>query len=183
MARMKFFHGIKVQTFIGRPAANRDKENKRSVIIPIRIQLNGNTIRSAPQPVARAYEEVKDNGGQMVGPLKYEVEGVNADIFDLEEHEKTSAKLKSLYLEKLVVREVKSSTGDSAIVLCCQFQRDFADGLWAWLGSHYKTDVWIRFDAAQATLLDIEEHGAEEPEEADDQGALEIDTEAPAAPN
>ena len=70
---------------------------------------------------------------------------------------------------KLAVKESKNSEGDASTVLSFETLYPWDKAIWEYLGEHYATDVFTRFDSAQATLLDIEE---EEDEGEEDQPEL-----------
>ena len=108
---MKFFGGQRLRTHVHMKAPKRNKKGERSVTILFRITLNGNTVRSSPDVVKWAYEGVKTKGEDHIG-IKKEVEGVNAEFFQLEESKRATLKLKTLHLQKLVVKEISSGKGD-----------------------------------------------------------------------
>ena len=153
---MKFFGGQRLRTHVHMKAPKRNKKGERSVTILFRITLNGNTVRSSPDVVKWAYEGVKTKGEDHIG-IKKEVEGVNAEFFQLEESKRATLKLKTLHLQKLVVKEISSGKGDISIVLTFQADYEWDQVIWGWLGDSFSTDVFLEFDAAQASLLDLEE--------------------------
>ena len=156
MASTKFFHQLStpIKTFINLRAPKRSNE-KQEIPITFRIALNGNNIRSAPKFVQSAYAEIQ-NGADFVG-LKKEIDNVNVELFNLAENKKPNFRLPRLHLEKLAVKEASNSEGDSSTVLTFETLYPWDEAVWQYLGEHYATDVFTRFDSAQATLLDIEE--------------------------
>jgi hypothetical protein len=156
MATTKFFHQLStpIQTFIHLRAPKRNNE-KQEIPITFRIALNGNNIRSAPKFVQSAYAEIQ-NGADFVG-LKKEIENLNVELFNLAENKKPSFRLPRLHLQKLAVKESANSEGDTSTVLTFETMYPWDSAIWEYLGEHYATDVFARFDSAQATLLDIEE--------------------------
>jgi len=117
--------------------------------------LNGNTIRSAPKFVQSAYAEIQ-NGADMVG-LKKEFDNVNVELFNISTKKRCDFKLPRLHLEHLSVKEVKNSEGDVSTVLCFETEYPFDTDVWSYLGDHYATTVWAKFDSAQASLVELEE--------------------------
>lgn len=175
MAKTKFFHGRRIQAHVSMKSPKRTKDGERKVTILFRVPLNGDTVRSAPDAVKWAYDGVKTKGEDHVG-LKNEINNINAEYFILPDAKRATMKTKALYLEKLAVKEIKTSKSDVAVVLTFQSEYDWDKVIWEWLGDVYGTDVFIEFDAAQATLLDIEEDGPEDPEP-DEELPLEEDEE------
>jgi len=176
---MKFFSGRRMRAHVDMKAPKRNKKGDRQVVILFRITLNGDTVRSAPDVVKWAYEGVKTKSEDHIG-IKKEIEGVNVEFFQLEESKRSNLRLKALYLAKLVVKEISSGKGDLSIVLTFQAEYEWDEVIWRWLGDNYKTDVFLEFDAAQATLLDLEE--AETKGEDVDAGQLEMGQAGEAAP-
>lgn len=157
MGQPKFFHQLKdpLKLFFGMKNPKRSEQADRQLVLTFRVALNGNNVRSSPKFVQSAYDEIK-NGADYVG-LKKELENVNVDLFNLEEKKRPDFKLPMLHIEKMCVKEVKNSQGDTSIVLCFEAQYPWDESIWDYLGDHYSTDVWARFDSAQATLMDLEE--------------------------
>lgn len=160
-----------MQTHIQMKAPKRNQEGERQVVIQFRIGLNGNTVRSAPDVVKHAYDGVLTKG-QRDDALEKEIENIDIDVFPLPESKKANIKLKGLYLQNLAVKKVKTSKGDTAIALTFEAEYEWNEVVWRWLGDVYKTDVFLEFDPAQASLLDIQD---EEEEEDADQMELEAD--------
>jgi len=167
----KFFTGRRIRAHIHTKAPKRNKKGDRQVVILFRVTLNGDTVRSAPDVVKWAYEGVKTKSEDHIG-IKKEIEGVNVEFFQLEESKRSNLKLKTLYLSKLVVKEISSGKGDISIVLTFQSEYEWDEVIWRWLGDSFGTEVFLEFDAAQATLLDLEE--AETKGEDVDAGQLEL---------
>lgn len=168
MAGVKFFNSRKIKLFVGYPRGKRNKDQDRTLVIPFRVALDGQIVRSAPDFVKRAFDEIKD-GADFVG-LKKELENIDCDIFALEEHKRPAVKFARLHLKKLSVGEVKNGEGDTATVLSFSTEYPWDEVVWGFLGDRYKTDVWAQFSSAQASLLDVTETGAQddgEEEEAD----------------
>jgi hypothetical protein len=89
--------------------------------------------------------------------IKKEIENINVEVFSLPESKKVDRRLKALYLTNLAVKEISSGKGDISIVLTFQSEQEWDEAIWRWLGENYGTDVFLEFDAAQASLLDIED--------------------------
>lgn len=161
MATTKFFHKLKtpIRTMIGLRAPKRAGD-KQEIPITFRIALDGNNVRSAPPFVQSAYTEVQ-NGADFVG-LKKELENVNVECFNLPEHKRSNFRFPQLHLSKLAVREVKNSEGDTATVLTFETVFPWDKAVWEYLGEHYSSDVFLRFDSAQANLLDMDEKETDE---------------------
>lgn len=176
MMALKFLKGIKVPVFIGSPRAKRSGD-EQNVTIPFRIALDGNTVRSCPDFVKGAYNEIKD-GADFVG-LKKEIENIDMHIFNLPDRKTPNIKLPRLLLVKLAIKEVKNSQSDVSIVFSFQTVYPWDKVIWEYLGDHYQSDVWATFDPAQAELLDTD---AEE-EEDEDQGKLPDGEESDAQPD
>jgi hypothetical protein len=172
MAQTKFFHQLStpIKTFFGMRAPRRANE-KQEIPITFRIALNGNNIRSAPKFVQSAYQEIQ-NGADFVG-LKKELDNVNVEIYNLPENKKPSFRLPRLHLQNLAVKETKNSEGDTSTMLCFETLYPWDSAVWEYLGERYSTDVFTRFDSAQATLLDLQE--AEDETENDKQEELPIE--------
>jgi hypothetical protein len=173
MAATKFFHQLAqpIKTFIHLRAPKRNND-KQEIAITFRIALNGNNIRSAPKFIQSAFAEVQ-NGASSV-ELKREIENVNVEIYNLPENKKPNFRLPRLHLAKLAVKEVLNSESDAAQVLCFETVYPWDSAVWEYLGEHYASDVFLKFDSAQATLLDLEEEAEENGE---DQPELEMEAE------
>jgi hypothetical protein len=173
---MKFFAGQRMQTHIHMKAPKRNQKGDRNVVILFRITLNGNSVRSAPDVVKWAYDGVNTKGESQVS-LKKEIENINMEVFDTDEIKRPSLRsLKGLYLKNLTVKEISSGKGDKSIVLTFQSDYEWDEVIWRWLGDHFATDVFLEFDPAQASLLDIPEA------KADDDAQMELaDEQEPAA--
>jgi hypothetical protein len=166
MATTKFFHQLSapIKTFLHMRTPKRAAD-KQEIPITFRISLNGNNIRSAPKFVQSAYQEIQD-GADYVG-LKKELENVNIEFYNLPDNKKPNFRLPRLHLSKLAVKEVSNSEGDVSQVLSFETMYPWDSEVWAYLGDHYATDVFTKFDSAQATLLDLEEadeKGEDQPE-------------------
>lgn len=167
MASAKFFHQLKdpIPTFLHMRAPKRNGD-KAELAITFRIALNGNNVRSAPPFVRSAYDEIQ-NGADSVG-LKKELENVNVELFNLPENKRCNFRLPRLHLMKLAVKETENSEGDTATVLCFETLYPWDRAVWEYLGEHYASTVFAKFDSAQANLLDEQEENEDE-----DQGELE----------
>lgn len=164
---VKFFKGRRLQVFVNLKAPKRNNNGDRKVTMTFRIPLDGNTVRSAPAEVQTAYEGVKTQGQAEVA-LRKEIENMFADVFPNPDNKRANMRLRGLYLTNLDVKEVKNSEGDKSVVLTCESEMEWNGALWEWLGANYRTDVFIEFDSAQATLLDVEEEpGGEDVEDPD----------------
>jgi hypothetical protein len=170
MAAQKFFHGLKVKTFVDILKPKRDGDEK-TLTITFRIGLNGNTVRSAPKFVQTAYKAVNEDACDLYGITK-EFDKINTECFTLEEHKKPEIHLAALHFEKLAVLKTKNSEGDESIVLKFQSELSWNSALWSWIGDHYASDIWVKFDSAQATLLDLEESEDEDGISEEEQGTL-----------
>jgi hypothetical protein len=171
MAATKFFHLLAkpIPTTIGMRSPKRSGD-KQEIPITFRIALDGNNVRSAPPFVRSAYEEI-NNGADSVG-LKKEIENVNVEIYNLPEAKKASFRLPRLHLQKLAVKETANSEGDTQTVLAFETLYPYDSAVWKYLGEHYSITVFLRFDSAQASLLDEEDLSEGEDVQA------EIETEA-----
>lgn len=177
---MKFFGGQRMQTHLHMKAPKRNQKGERKVVILFRIGLNGNTVRSAPDVVKWAYEGVNAKGESHVA-LKKEVEGINIEAFDTDVAKRANLRsLKAVYLTNLVVKEISSGKGDKSIVLTFQAEYEWDSVIWGWLGDHFGSDVFLEFDPAQASLLDVEDTDAKASDEDEEQMSME--DAAPAEP-
>lgn len=163
---VKFFKGRRLQVFVNMRAPKRNGNGDRKVTLTFRIPLDGNTVRSAPEEVQIAYKGVKESGQEDVA-LRKEIENMYADVFPNPDNKRANIRLRSLYLTNLDVKEVKNSEGDRSVVLTCESEVEWDGALWEWLGANFRTDVFIEFDSAQATLLDVEEEPEGEDVEAE----------------
>lgn len=153
--KVDFFHDLNpVRAFIHMRAPRRDAKKKRQLVITFRMALNGNLVRSAPDFIQTAYDGVKDHEEKSVA-LKREIENVTIAIFETDKSKNSSEELGSVRLEKLCVSEISSSKGDPSIVLTFQTVYPWDSSIWRFLGGHYGADVFLQFDATQATLLDL----------------------------
>lgn len=164
-----FFHKIApIETFLHMKAPRRDKKDKRQVTLMFRMPLNGNNVRSAPDFIQTAFTGVKDHGEDLVS-LKKVISGVDIQVYLSEKLKKSDLDLIQVQLVKLAVKEIGSSKGDTTIVLTFEVVYPWEAGLWRFMGVHYASKVWLKFDAEQASLLDLEEASEEDgPEEEDD---------------
>ena len=166
MASTKFFHQLKVPiaTTLGLRAPKRNQD-KAEIPITFRIALDGNNVRSAPPFVRSAYDEIQ-NGANSVS-LKKELENVNVELYNLPENKRASFRLARIHLQRMAVKEVRNSEGDATTVLSFETVYPWDREIWSYLGDHYATTVFTRFDSAQASLLDEEElqEGEDEPAE------------------
>jgi hypothetical protein len=171
-----FFHKIApIETFLHMKAPRRDKKDKRQVTLMFRMPLNGNNVRSAPVFIQTAFTGVKDHGEDLVS-LKKVISGVDIQIYLSEKLKRSDFDLTQVSLTKLAVKEISSSKGDATIVLTFEVVYPWEAGLWRFLGVHYASKVFLKFDAEQASLLDLEDASDEDgPEEDDeDQPVLEM---------
>jgi hypothetical protein len=153
--RVKFFHNLEpIRTFIHVKAPRKDKKDKRQLTITFRMPLNGNLVRSAPDFLQTAFAGVRDAEENYVG-IKKEIENVTISIFETDKSKKASEELTAVRLEQIAVKEISSSKGDPSIVLTFQTVYPWDSSIWRFLGSHYAGDVFLQFDAAQASLLDL----------------------------
>lgn len=166
MATTKFFHKLAdpIRTTLHMKTPQR-KGDDRNIPITFRIALNGNNVRSSPPFVQSAYKEIQ-NGADLVG-LKKEIENVNVELYNLPENKKPSFRLPRLHLTNLAVKETSNSEGDSQTVLSFETLYPWDRAVWEYLGEHYASDVFTKFDSAQANLLDMDEDGDEEEEDED----------------
>jgi hypothetical protein len=169
---MKFFGGRRMQTRIHLKAPKRNQKGDRKLVILFRIGLNGDTVRSAPDVVKWAFDGVNTKGESHVA-LKKEIEGINIEAFETDKAKSANLRsLKGLYLQNLVVKEISSGKGDKSIVLTFSAEYEWDEVIWRWLGDHFATDVFLEFDPAQASLLDIPDEKADEEEEEEEQMEL-----------
>jgi hypothetical protein len=173
MATTKFFHKLSTpsRTYLHMKTPQR-KGDERNIPITFRIVLDGNNVRSSPPFVQSAYKEIQ-NGADYVG-LKKELENVNVEVFNLPENKKPSFRFPRLHLKKLAVKETSNSEGDSQTVLSFETLYPWDRAVWEYLGEHYASDVFTKFDSAQANLLDLDD----EEEEEDDQAELSTEEDA-----
>jgi hypothetical protein len=177
---MKFFGGQRMMTRVHMKAPKRTQKGDRKITILYRITLTDKTVKSAPDVVKGAYDGVSDKSQSPVG-IEKEIDNVNIEFFDLPERKQPKLRLKSMYLENLVVKKIHSGKGDTSIVLTFQSELEWEENVWRWLGDNFATDAFLEFDAAQASLLDIPDATAKD-DEPEDQMQLEADTEAEPEP-
>lgn len=156
----KFFHQMAepLSCFLDMKAPQRrtGKVKKQMVAILFRMPLNGNTVRSAPEFIQLAYQGVKENGERSV-ELKKELEGIDIEVFELpNKRQKKIYSFDAAHLENIYVKEIKSGKGDPSIVLTFSSTFPLPDlGLFRFMHDHYKSEVFLRFDSTQASLLDL----------------------------
>lgn len=170
----RFFHRLSpIKTRLGMKAPKRDKKEKGIIPILFRMGLNGNVVRSGPEMVRRAYNEITE-GASVRTDLPKIVEGVSIQIYDTETSAKPNFRLEKITLEGLEVLKTENSEGDEAIVLCFETEYPFEAEIWQKMGRFYKTDVWLVFDSAQASLLDQPEPVPPAPKKAKPTGQQEL---------
>ena len=166
MATTRFFHklSVPIKTFLSMGSPKRSGD-KQEITIKFRIALNGNNIRSAPKFVQQGYEAVQ--GGADLWHTPRELDNVNVEIYNLAETKRANFHLPRLHLTNFSVEEMKNSEGDSSVMLKFETDYPWDKAVWEYLGDHYSTDVFTRYDSAQATLLDLEEEQDAPKEELD----------------
>lgn len=170
-----FFHKIQpIPTFMHMKAPRRDKKDKRQVTITFRMALDGNRVRSAPDFIQTAYVEVETNGADAVS-LRKVVSGVDIQIFESDKLKRSGLDLSKVNLEKLAVKEINSSKGDASIVLTFEVLYPWEGDVWRFLGHHYASQVFLKFDAEQASLLDLEDSEPDAEETDDGQEPLNME--------
>lgn len=153
--KVSFFHNLTpVRAFIHMKVPRKDKKDKRQLTITFRMGLNGNLIRSAPDFIQTAYAGVKDHAESLV-EIKKEIEGVSIAMLETDKSKRATETLDNVSIEGLAVKEIKSSKGDPSIVLTFQTVYPYDTSIWRFLGTHYAGDVFLQFDAQQASLLDL----------------------------
>jgi hypothetical protein len=160
----KFFHQLEpIMCFLDMKAPRRQKQ-KQEVTLLFRMALDGNKVRSAPDFIQTAYDGVKEHAESLV-ELKKEVDKVDIAIFELpNKRQRATFELNSARIQDIAVKEIRSGKGDPSIALTFSTIFPWDSDLWRFLGKHYKTDVFLKFDSAQATLLDLEDEEEEQPD-------------------
>lgn len=154
MPDARFFHQIKpIKTRIGMKAPKRDKKEKGIIPILFRMGLDGNVVRSGPDVVKRAYHEIED-GASSSSELPKIVEGVSIQVYDTDSSKRPAFSLENITLDKLAVSQTENSEGDKAVVLTFETEYPYESDIWNKMGRYFKTDVFLVFDSAQASLLD-----------------------------
>lgn len=177
----KFFHQLDtpLEAFVHMKTPRRDKKDKKRVTVTFRMPLDGNIVRSAPEFIRTGYLGVKEHGEDFVG-MKKEIENVDIQVFELpNKRQKQVYEFTGAHLEKLAVKEIKSGKGDPSIVLTFEFIYPWDTTVWRFLGAHYATTVFLKFDSAQASLLDLPDESAEDEEEEDEDQPTLPQTEMP----
>lgn len=161
----KFFHQLEpIMCFIDMKAPRRQKQ-KQEVTLMFRMALDGNKVRSAPDFIQTAYDGVKDHAESLV-ELKKEIDKVDISVFELpNKRQRSIFDLSAARIVSIAVKEIRSGKNDPSIVLTFETVYPWDNDLWRFLGKHYKTDVFLKFDSAQATLLDLEDEEEGEQQE------------------
>jgi hypothetical protein len=168
--RARFFHDLSpIRSNIHMKAPRKDANDERWLTLLFRMTLNGNLIRSAPASVQAAFTGVQDHDEDYVG-IKQAIEHVNVDIHETDAT-KVALKLHDVTIENLEVKEIKSGKNDYAIVLTFQVDHLADPDLWRFMRTHYGYDVFLVFDSAQASLLDLVDAEPKK-KDADDQPPL-----------
>ena len=155
--KIRFFHGLApMRSHIAGFKHKYDSEGDPIVTLSLRMTLNGNVIRSAPTFVKVAYDGI-ENSGQDYISFKEIVEGVHIEIHETEKSKGVAQSLSEVTLKRLELKEIKSSQSDPSIVLTFDVDYPADADLWRYLRTHSGRDCAFVFDAAQATLLSMDD--------------------------
>lgn len=160
----KFFHQLDpIQCFMHMKAPRKNKKGDKFITATFRMPLDGNRVRSAPDFVQGAYNDVKDNG-VYAAMLKQAIRELEIEIWEVPNPrgKKPSFVLESAEVSNLAVKEILSSKGDPSYVLTFEVLYDFDSRLWTLMGRCYGGDVFLVFDASNATLFEKEDAAADE---------------------
>jgi hypothetical protein len=168
----KFFHQLSTlqRSWIHVGNFLKKKEDDRFFTIRFRMPLNGNNVRSAPHAIQTAYAVIEGDG-LCDGSIRQIIENVHIEIYATDSSKKAIEELKSATVSDLEVKEISSGKGDKSIVLTFKVVYPMDWGVLKFLSTHFAGDVFLRFDSAQASLLDLADVEKDE-EEDDEQGEL-----------
>jgi hypothetical protein len=153
--KARFFHDLApIRSGIHMKAPRKDAEDERLMTLMFRVALNGNLVRSAPACVQTAFEGVSDHDEDLVS-ISQLIENVNIAIFETDRSKGSSLELNDVTISKLEVKEIRSGKGDPSIVLTFQVEYPAEREVWAFMRTHYAGDVFLVFDSAQASLLNL----------------------------
>lgn len=167
----KFFHqlGQLQRSWIHVGSFLKKKKDDRFFTIKFRMPLNGNNVRSAPHPIQTAYNVVEGDG-LCDGSIRQVIENVHVEIYATDSSKRAAEELTSATISNMAVKEISSGKGDKSIVLTFDIVYPMDQGVLKFLSTHFAGDVFLRFDSAQASLLDLAD--VEKEEEDDSQGEL-----------
>jgi len=155
--KARFFHNLApIRTYLHMKSPRKGADDERVFTLMFRMTLNGNLIRSAPDFVQTAYDGVQEHDEDYVG-IKQAIEGVNIDLFETDKNKNPSLQLGDVTIDTLEVKEIRSGKGDPSIVLTFQVEYPVEREVWNYIRTHYAGDVFMVFDSAQASLLDLED--------------------------
>jgi hypothetical protein len=153
--KARFFHDLApIRSNIHMKAPRKDAKDERWLTLLFRMTLNGQLVRSAPESVKAAFEGVQNHDEDYVG-IKQAIEHVDVDIFETDKSKGVSQALHDVTIDNLEVKEIKSGKNDYAIVLTFQVDHLCDSDLWRFMRTHYGYDVFLVFDSAQASLLNL----------------------------
>jgi hypothetical protein len=155
--KAKFFHDLApIRVHLHMKAPHLDGADERMVTMLFRMTLNGNLIRSAPDFVQEAYDNISGHMADYVG-IPAAIESVTVDIFETDKQKNSSLTLADITITNLEVKEIKSSKSDPSVVLTFQIDYPAEADVWRFLRTHYGMDAFLVFDSAQAHLLALED--------------------------
>ena len=83
------------------------------------------------------------------------IENVNIAIFETNRSKGSSLELNDVTISKLEVKKIRSGKGDPSIVLKFQVEYPCEREVWRFMRTRYAGDVFLVFDSAQASLLNL----------------------------
>jgi hypothetical protein len=153
--KARFFHDLApIRAGIHMKVPRKDAKGERWLTLLFRITLNGNLVRSAPESVRTAFDDVQRRMLDYAGvPLA--IENVNVDVYETDSTKNPSIELKDVTINNLEVKEIRSGKNDISIVLTFEVEYLADSDLWRFMRTHFGGDVFLVFDSAQASLLDL----------------------------
>lgn len=165
--KTRFFHDLSpIRVHVHMKAPHLDSDDERMVTLLFRMTLNGNLIRSAPDFVQEAYDNISGHMADYVG-IPAAVEGVTVDIHETDKTKNAAQTLADVIIQNMEVKEIKSSKSDPSVVLTFQVEHPADADLWRFMRTHYGMDAFLVFDSAQAHLLSLEDVPKADPKQPD----------------
>lgn len=159
--KTRFFHDLEpIRANIHMKAPTKSSDDERWLTLLFRMTLNGNLVRSAPESIQTAYEGIAKHDEDYVG-IKQAIESVTVALYETDKTKNPTQRLHDVTIDNLEVKEIKSGKNDYSIVLTFQIDHLADADLWRFMRTHYGYDVFIVFDSAQASLLNLDDEKAE----------------------
>jgi hypothetical protein len=160
--KAKFFHDLApIRSAIHMRVPIKNAEDERFLPLLFRITLNGNLVRSAPEAVQTAFADVSSRSLDYARVPKV-IEHVNIEIYETDSNKNATMELKDVTVDKLEVKEIRSGKNDISVVLTFMVLYPAERELWTFMRLHYGGEVFLVFDSAQASLLNLVDEAEDE---------------------